>query len=168
MPADTDESGTGKSQFHGKLRVRANGVLIRDEKVLLVKINSPTTNEPFWMPPGGGVDYGEHLRFAVEREMLEETGLIVKADNLLLISEYLKKPWHAVEFYFHCTEEKVKTAVLGTDPELLPDHQMLEEIAWFGAEELEKVVHKPDNLCEIMHQLKSDSLDSSNFPWFND
>lgn len=168
MAAESEQEISGRSQFHGRLRVRANGILMRDDKILLVKINSPTTEQPFWMPPGGGVDYGEHLRKAVEREMLEETGLTVKAEELVLVSEYLKKPWHAVEFYFICTEENRLKAVLGDDPELLKEHQMLEDIAWFTIDELQNIEFKPDELPKIAEQLSQGAINEAGFPWYND
>src|SRR5262249_59485443 len=36
-----------------------------------------------WSLPGGAVELGETLRAAAEREALEETGLVVKADEVL-------------------------------------------------------------------------------------
>ncbi|QYR23141.1 NUDIX domain-containing protein [Paenibacillus sp. sptzw28] len=50
------------------------GVLIKDGKVLLVRVNYGT-NKGQWMIPGGFVGEGESLEQAVTREIREETGL---------------------------------------------------------------------------------------------
>ncbi len=47
--------------FSGKVRVRVNGLIFKDDSILLVHIQSPTNPEPFWMPPGGGLELGEKL-----------------------------------------------------------------------------------------------------------
>lgn len=121
--------------FTGQVRVRVNGILIRDSRMLLVEINSPTRNEPFWMPPGGGVQFRESLETALKREVEEETGLMIEADKLLYISEYLKDDWHAVEFYYLCKiyggEPK-----LGHDPELDEKAQLLSDLQWVGRDEI--------------------------------
>ncbi len=51
-----------------------DGVMIRDNKVLLIK----RKNDPYkdkWAIPGGFVEYGETTENAVLREFREETGL---------------------------------------------------------------------------------------------
>ncbi len=57
-------------------------VIIDQGRVLLVKRGSPPLLGE-WSLPGGVVELGETLRAAVEREALEETGLIVKAGEVL-------------------------------------------------------------------------------------
>ncbi|MDM8527508.1 NUDIX hydrolase [Anaerolineales bacterium HSG24] len=62
-------------------RIAVGGVVIQAQKVLLVlRANPPAKGE--WAIPGGSVNLGETLQTAVERELLEETGLVVKAGEV--------------------------------------------------------------------------------------
>ncbi|AZJ21665.1 NUDIX hydrolase [Bacillus wiedmannii bv. thuringiensis] len=64
------------------MQVRVTGILIEDEKVLLVKQKVANRN---WSLPGGRVENGETLEEAMIREMREETGLEVKIKKLLYV-----------------------------------------------------------------------------------
>ncbi|PFZ54258.1 DNA mismatch repair protein MutT [Bacillus wiedmannii] len=66
------------------MQVRVTGILIEDEKVLLVKQKVANRN---WSLPGGRVENGETLEEAMIREMREETGLEVKIKNLLYVCD---------------------------------------------------------------------------------
>lgn len=62
--------------------VSVDGIIIRDNKILLIKRG----NEPFkgyWALPGGYVDWNESTEEAVAREVLEETGLKVNSCELI-------------------------------------------------------------------------------------
>jgi 8-oxo-dGTP diphosphatase len=50
-------------------------VIIRDDQVLLSRLAAYLTPLERWTLPGGGIDFGEHPRDAVVREVYEETGL---------------------------------------------------------------------------------------------
>lgn len=128
-----------KNPFEGYIRPRVCGLIVERKRLLMVKINSPTRAEPFWMPPGGGIDFQETAEAAVVRECEEETGLRVEAGDLCFVSQYISGKWHALEWYFRCRiiqQETAQTPALGSDPEIQPEHQMLEDVAWFTHEEL--------------------------------
>jgi 8-oxo-dGTP diphosphatase len=51
-------------------RVSAKAVIVQNHKLLLVQ-----ENEKWWSLPGGGVDHGETIAAALERELTEEIGV---------------------------------------------------------------------------------------------
>ena len=67
------------------------GVLFDGERVLLVKRGAHPA-KGYWSIPGGKLVVGETLAEAVEREMLEETGLRVRAGALVEVYERLPRP----------------------------------------------------------------------------
>jgi ADP-ribose pyrophosphatase YjhB (NUDIX family) len=84
-----------------KLDVR--GVVFRDDKILLVK----EVSDGLWTLPGGWVDVNEPPSQAVEREVLEESGYIVKARKLLAVFDRRRHGhpayiFHIYRMYFLC------------------------------------------------------------------
>jgi 8-oxo-dGTP pyrophosphatase MutT (NUDIX family) len=63
-----------KTLIHFRNAVRTI-LLTPDNKVLLMKINSPDSSLTFWITPGGGMENDENLEEAVKRELNEELGL---------------------------------------------------------------------------------------------
>lgn len=66
-------------------KVRATGVLIEKESLLLVK--QKLSNNKNWSLPGGRVEPGETLEQALIREMKEETGLDVEPIRMLYVCD---------------------------------------------------------------------------------
>ena len=50
-------------------------MILRDDRVLLSRLAPYLSSTERWTLPGGGIDFGEHPRDAVVREVYEETGL---------------------------------------------------------------------------------------------
>jgi 8-oxo-dGTP diphosphatase len=51
------------------------GLIVKDNKILLVKITYGS-NKDYWMIPGGFVEDGETFEEAAIREVKEETGIV--------------------------------------------------------------------------------------------
>lgn len=138
--------------FGNRLRVRACGICIREEKVLLVK-HAPLGEKGFlWAPPGGGMSFEETAEACVIRELKEETGLEVKVEKLLFVHEYMNPPLHALELFFltriHGGEFK-----LGKDPEIPGNKQMLQQIRFFSFEEINQM--DKENLHSVFSLISS-------------
>ena len=66
-----------------RFTVRAAGVCVRDEHVLL----QTEDLMDFWVLPGGRNEMGERTADTVQRELWEETGLAVTVGDLLWVME---------------------------------------------------------------------------------
>jgi 8-oxo-dGTP pyrophosphatase MutT (NUDIX family) len=63
---------------------RYQGAIIRDDHILLLKQVEHASGRSYWQIPGGGIELDETEEQCVQREMLEETGLSVQVEALLL------------------------------------------------------------------------------------
>jgi 8-oxo-dGTP diphosphatase len=73
-------------------RVAAYAVVVRDDRILLTRLAPYLTPEERWTLPGGGIDFGEHPRDAVVREVREETGLDVTVGERAWIDSVHRPP----------------------------------------------------------------------------
>ena len=65
--------------------IRVTGILIEDEKLLLVK--QKVSDKRNWSLPGGKLEQGETIEQGIIREMKEETGLDVEIIRLLYLCD---------------------------------------------------------------------------------
>jgi ADP-ribose pyrophosphatase YjhB (NUDIX family) len=75
-------------------------ILMRDNKVMLVK-EVLEDNKEHWIFPGGGVDFGETIEEAGIREIKEELGLNVKIKEFLGFKEIIRTQfnYHTLIFF---------------------------------------------------------------------
>lgn len=82
-------------------RVGVGAVVIKENRILLVKRKNPP-HQGEWAIPGGKVKWGETLKQAAEREILEETGIHIKAHEAVNTFELIEHndqqqvTWHYV------------------------------------------------------------------------
>ena len=84
--------------YVNRLRHACRGIVVNDGKVLL----SYESKNGKYMIPGGGVEEGETYAECCERELLEETGMKVKATEEYLEIEELFLDWKHINHYFVC------------------------------------------------------------------
>lgn len=134
-----------EKKFGGRLRLRVNGVLIEEDKILMIQ-HRMGNDRHFWNVPGGGMHYGSDAVENLKREFLEETGLVIEVKKFLYVYEYLAPPLHAVELYFEVVKLNGNLMV-GKDPELAHDRQIISDIGFLGLEEISRISN------EEKHQL---------------
>lgn len=122
--------------FGGHLRVRVCALIIQDDALLLTEHTGLGPAKRLFIPPGGGMAFGETAEECLVREVQEETGLLVKPGKLLFIHEYLESPLHALELFFSAeiSGGKLRT---GYDPELETGEQIIVGSAFMNKEEIE-------------------------------
>ena len=83
------------------VRVSAKALVIRDGRMLAIKLRDQ--DGEFYIMPGGGQKAGELLPAAVEREVAEETGIAVKAGDVVFVIEGAEgEPHHRVDIVYLC------------------------------------------------------------------
>lgn len=90
---------------HATPKIDVRGVVARDETVLLVR----GIDDGRWTLPGGWAEVGESPRQAVEKEVREEAGLVVRAERVLAILDRdvrgrARFPFHGWKVYVLCAE----------------------------------------------------------------
>jgi|TARA_B100000378_G_scaffold193689_1_gene157658 ADP-ribose pyrophosphatase YjhB (NUDIX family) len=68
--------------FYGSHSIGCGGVVIRDNKALLIQ-RGINPNRGAWQIPGGYVEADEEILPAVEREVLEEAGVVAKVKDVV-------------------------------------------------------------------------------------
>lgn len=144
----------GEKPYMNRLRVRSAGLLVENESLLLVEIMSPVTNSWTWLPPGGGVEFGETLEEAAHREFLEETGLLVSVQRRVHVNQIIEPPIHAIEFYFLVQKEGGMLSP-GFDPELIGEDQILRNAGFFSRKEIQEMNVSPAFIKEEFWQIIS-------------
>jgi len=120
-----------KREYPDRPIVGVGAVIVDQGRVLLVKRGSPPLLGE-WSLQGGVVELGETLRAATEREALEETGLMVKAGEVLEVLDRIipgkdsAPQYHYVLIDFLCTREGGKLRAGGDAA----------DVCWAGESEL--------------------------------
>jgi 8-oxo-dGTP diphosphatase len=79
--------------------VGVGGVVVIDGRVVLIRRGK----EPLrgrWVIPGGTVELGETLQDALVREMQEETGLLVRPREVVLVFDRIQREGPSVEYHY--------------------------------------------------------------------
>ena len=112
-------------------RVGVGAVVLREGRVLLVRRGVAPANG-LWAIPGGALELGETLKEAAEREILEETGITIRAGEPVFTCDVLVRDDDGrIRFHYVIVDlaaDYVSGEVMGGDDAL--------EARWVAPEEL--------------------------------
>jgi ADP-ribose pyrophosphatase len=93
-------TGTGGNTYPSRPRVAVGAIVFKDDRILLVR-RGKAPAENCWAIPGGSVEIGETLQHAAERELLEETGVTIRALDPVFTFDIIERdPDGAVRFHY--------------------------------------------------------------------
>lgn len=136
--------------FGRRLRLRVCGILIENDKVLMIKHTNIGKNKYLWAPPGGGQQYNESAEEGLKREFREETGLEISVQRFLFVNEYLEPPLHAIELFFE-VKRISGTLQKGNDPEVSQEAQMIQEVKFLDIQEIQH--ENTSNLHQVFRNI---------------
>lgn len=133
------------------IRNAARAVIVRDDRILLLRKQGGGLGERFALP-GGAQNLGETLAQALNRECQEEIGTAVDIVRLLHVADYFKhrdtdppSRRHLLEILFQCTVPADYTARSGYRPD---KHQV--EVVWMAVDELPAIKLLPHSLSAYL------------------
>jgi ADP-ribose pyrophosphatase len=121
--------------------VAVGAVVFNGDRVLLVQRSRPPSRT-LWAIPGGGVDLGETLGDAAEREVFEETGIRVRAGGPIYTFEHIERD-SAGRIRFHYVIVDLAAEYL--DGDIRPGDDAL-AVRWVAADELRRLAVSPTTL----------------------
>jgi len=110
--------------------IRYQGAVIRDDHILLVKHREHATGRSYWVIPGGGREDNETEEACVQREILEETHLVVTIERLLFDEAAPTGGYQRLKTYL-CSLG-IGDALPGYEPETeAAQRYAITEVGWF-------------------------------------
>lgn len=134
-------------------RIRAAGILVQDEKVLLVQHSE--NGKEYWVPPGGGLEQQDGpTQNAVKREFMEEANLNVEVGELLYIREFYENQrdvFHLELFYLITSwSGELSTHNLTG---LGGDEHIIKSVQWIHRNQLSQITFYPEELKNHLWQM---------------
>ena len=115
-----------------KRAARYQGAIVYNDHILLIKHCEHATGRTYWLLPGGGRESHETEEACVQREMLEETELVVSVGQLLLDEEVIPHELHYKRCKTYLCEVVNGNAQPGYEPEAESAQQYaIAEVRWF-------------------------------------
>ena len=147
-------------QYPAQVCTTATGMLIHEQKVLLIKHKKLG----LWLCPGGHVDSGELPHQAAERETFEETGIKVKAVDYLFQADTETQQWlpSPVETNLHWISQKRFNQRIDSDQ---PDKPVVTDKWPRGCEQHLALVYLVEPAGSIEHQLNQ--VECTDIGWFS-
>ncbi len=143
-------------QLQSGIRITVRAVIIQDNKILLIKKDSPADGIRYTLP-GGALESGETLHEAVIRECQEEINTAVEAFDILHVADFfipklLPQPYtrHQLEVLIQCKAPAGYTPSSGPEPD---KHQI--GVEWLALDDLTKHTISPIFFAKLLGNLQS-------------
>jgi len=143
-------------QLQSGIRITVRAVIIQDNKILLIKKDSPADGIRYTLP-GGALESGETLHEAVIRECQEEINSTVEAFDILHVADFfipklLPQPYtrHQLEVLIQCKAPTGYTPNSGPEPD---KHQI--GVEWLALDDLTKHTISPIFFAKLLGNLQS-------------
>jgi ADP-ribose pyrophosphatase YjhB (NUDIX family) len=81
-------------------KVRVSGILMKNNRILLVEQKVPESQNRGWSLPGGALECNESIEACLIREMAEESGLKVAVQELIYVCDRIEDGRHIVHITF--------------------------------------------------------------------
>jgi len=117
-------------------RVAVGALVVHQNKVLLI-LRGEAPAKGMWAVPGGSVNLGETLQAAAEREVLEETGLQIKAGEVIYSFEKIQHD-KAGQVQYHYVILDLEAEPLDPAQPLTPADDAI-EAGWFTLADLDRL-----------------------------
>ncbi len=128
-------------------RISAGGIVVDNEKVLLVHLCREDQYD-FWVMPGGGIEGDEGIFKATEREVWEETNLKVRADRIAYVEELTDEGNYVCKFWVVCRLESGRLSL----EHKAAGEDYLKEAGFFSQEELQGMDAFPSIMKDVFWQ----------------
>ena len=129
------------------MRIRPSAIIIKDGKILTLKYQY--AKGLIYAIPGGNLEFGEEIKDALNRELLEEIGVETTLGEVWAIAETFHEQENTIHFIF-------KSNTLSTEPLLNPEETTALEIVWLPIDELDNYVLYP-NIGSFINKEQNDS-----------
>ncbi len=128
-------------------RISAGGIVVNNGKVLLVHHYQERAFD-FWVMPGGGIEGDEGIFRAAEREVWEETNLMVRAERIAYIEDFIDEGNYVCKFWVVCGLENGNLSIEHKDA----NEGYLKDARFFSKEELQGMNAFPSILKDVFWQ----------------
>jgi 8-oxo-dGTP diphosphatase len=123
-----------RNEYPNSPQIAVGAVVFRENRVLLVKRNQPP-GKGLWAIPGGRLELGETLKQAAEREVREETGVVIRAGNPVYTFDLIERDYQG-RIRFHYVIVDLLADYISGDPRPRSDAC---EARWVGPGELDEL-----------------------------
>jgi 8-oxo-dGTP diphosphatase len=116
------------------VKVAAHGLIKKGDKFLVTKRSASDHYMPgLWDIPGGTVEFKEPIIDALNREIIEETGLVVGVGKVLYVYDFVSDPnRHQFQIVYECNYRDGEIV-------LSADHDEYRWVSWEEAKALDKI-----------------------------